>query len=167
MIDWSHNLEEGSAMSELDVRIVEYGPMRVASVLGYGPSPEELAAEKMLAFLAARGLTFENVHWYGFNNPDPSPGSPNYGYEVWATVGPDVEGEGEVTIKEIERRRYAVTRCEGLSTIGDVWRSLVLWFEESPYRKPAYWNECLEELLTPPDTPYEAYVFNLHLPVAG
>jgi DNA gyrase inhibitor GyrI len=154
-------------MSDLEVRIVQMEPMRVASAHGFGESPEEQATEKMLAFMESKGLKFDDVRWFGFNNPNPSPGSPNYGYEVWVTVGPDIEGQGEITIKEIPARRYAVARCEGLSHITEVWRQLVLWFEDSSYRKPPHWYECLEHLLTPPDTPYEGYVFDLCLAIAG
>jgi effector-binding domain-containing protein len=153
-------------MSELEVRIVQMEPMRVASALGFGESPEPLAWEKILAFGESKGLDIEAARFFGFNNPNPSPGSPNYGYEQWMTVGPDVEGEGDVTIKEIPARRYAVARCEGIDTIGEDWRKLALWFEESPYKKPPHWHECLEELLTPPDAPYEEYVFDLYLPLA-
>jgi DNA gyrase inhibitor GyrI len=153
-------------MSELEVRIVEMEPMRVATAHGFGEGPEELATQKMLAFMESKELTFEDVRWFGFNNPDPSHGSPNYGYDVWVTVGPDVEGDGEITIKEVPARRYAVARCEGLSTIGQVWRQLVLWFEDSPYKKPPHYTECLENLLTHPRTPYEEFVFDLHLPIA-
>ena len=153
-------------MSELEVRIVDREPMRVASVLGFGESPEPLASDKMLAFMESKGLSFEDVQWFGFNNPNPSPGSPNYGYEVWITVGPEIEGEGEVTIKEIPARRYAVTGFTGLENIGRVWRELVLWFEDSPYRKPPHWHECLEHLLVHPGTPYDDYAFDLYLPIA-
>lgn len=152
-------------MSELDVRIVEMDPMRVGSVLGFGEQPEELATEKMLAYMDDNGLEFEDVDWFGFNSPDPSPGSPNYGYEVWIRVGPEAQAAGEVVIKEIPARRYAVARCEGLDQIAEVWRALVLWFEDSPYRKPPHWHECLEHLLVHPRTPYDGYVFDLHLPI--
>ena len=153
-------------MSEFEVRIVQMEPMRVASALGFGESPEPLAWEKILAFAESKGLDLATARFFGFNNPNPSPGSPNYGYEQWITVGPDVEGEGDVTIKEIPARRYAVARCQGLDTIGEDWRKLALWFEESPHQKPSHWHECLEELLTPPDAPYEEYVFDLYLPLA-
>ena len=153
-------------MSELEVRIVSMEPMRVASAHGFGRGPEEEASRKMLAFLAARGLEFGQIRWFGFNNPDPSPGSPNYGYEIWVTVGPEVQGEGEVTIKEVPARRYAVTRFKGLENIGRVWRQLVAWSERSAYKKPPHCHQCLENLLTPPGTPYSEYVFDLYLPIA-
>lgn len=155
-------------MSELEVQMVRLEPMRVASAHGFGASPEEEAWNKILAFAGSKGLldSPEEHRFFGFNNPNPSPGSPNYGYEQWMTVGPDVEAEGGVTIKEIPGRLYAVARCEGVSNIGRVWQELVTWFADSPYNKPPHFHECLEELLTPPDVPYEEYVFDLYLPVA-
>jgi effector-binding domain-containing protein len=152
-------------MSKLDVRIVNMEPMRVAVAHGFGPSPEAIATDQMLAFLASKGLAFEDVRWFGFNNPDPSPGSPNYGYDVWATVGPEVEGEGDIAIKQVPARMYAVTRFKDLNNIGRVWQELVLWFEASPYKKPPHWRECLENLLVSPDTPFEEYEFDLYLPI--
>ena len=80
------------------------------------------------------------------------------------TVGPEVEAEGDVVIKEIPARRYAVTRFQGLENIGRVWQELVLWFEDSPHRKPPHWQECLEELQGGPTGPTEEWVFDLYLP---
>jgi effector-binding domain-containing protein len=155
-------------MSELEVKIVKMEPMRVAAALGFGTSPEPEAWDKILAFGRAKGLLddSEGVRFFGFNNPSPTPGSPNYGYEQWMTVGPDVEAEGDIEIKEIPSRRYAVTQFKGLENIGRVWQELVTWFEDSPYKKPAHWHQCLEELLTPVGTPPEEYVFDLYLPIA-
>ncbi len=153
-------------MGEFEVKIVQMEPLRVAAALGYGTNPEEQAWNKILAFAEAKGIEREAARFFGFNNPSPSPGSPNYGYEQWMTVGKEVEAEGEITIKEIPARRYAVARCEGLSTIGQVWKDLVLWFEDSPYKKPPHWHECLEELLTPSEVSFDEYVFDLYLPIA-
>jgi effector-binding domain-containing protein len=158
--------KEEDEMSDLDVRIVEMEPLRVASAHGFGKNPEELAWNRILTFAESKGIERESVRFFGFNSPDPSPGSPHYGYEQWMTVGPDVKGEGEVTIKEIPARRYAVARCEGLGNIGEVWKQLVLWFQDSHYKKPAHCHECLEELLTSPDVPFDEYVFDLYLPIA-
>ena len=153
-------------MSEVEVRIVEMPPMRVASAHGFGQSPEDQAWEKIRAFAEAKGLDTAKTRFFGFNNPSPSPGSPNYGYEQWMTVGPEVEAEGDVVIKEIPARRYAVTRFQGLENIGRVWQELVLWFEDSPHRKPPHWQECLEELHGGPTGPTEEWVFDLYLPIA-
>jgi hypothetical protein len=75
-------------MDKLDVRIVHLETMRVASAVGFGANPEEQAWNKILAFAKAKGLPEkpEETRFFGFNNPDPSPGNPNYGYEQWMTV---------------------------------------------------------------------------------
>jgi DNA gyrase inhibitor GyrI len=152
-------------MSELDVRIVEMEPMRVASAHGFGESPEEEAWKRILAFAESKGLDPRDARFFGFNNPSPSPGSPNYGYEQWMAVGADIAGEGEIVIKEIPARTYAVLRCEGLHVIGKRWQQLVTWFEDSAYRKPPHYHQCLEELLTAPDVPPDDFSFDLYLPI--
>lgn len=150
-------------MTEPDIRIIDLEPMRVAATLGFGPTPEIEAWEKLLKWARANSLLDGSRRFYGFNNPNPVPGSPNYGYEQWMTIGPDVVADADVEIKDIPGGRYAVLRCEGLATIGDDWARLVSWTEASPYRMDN--RECLEELLTPPDVPYEDYRFDLHLAI--
>jgi DNA gyrase inhibitor GyrI len=152
-------------MSDLEIRTVELEPMRVAFALGFGTRPEHEAWEKILGFGKSKGLLDdpETVRFFGFNNPDPSPGSPNYGYEQWIVVGKDVEPEGDVKIKEFSGGLYAVTQFKGLENIGEVWKQLVRWQEDSQYK--AGHHQWLEELLTPLDVPLEEYVFNLWLPI--
>jgi DNA gyrase inhibitor GyrI len=125
---------EVSSMNEFDVRIVKLEPMRVASALGFG-----------------------------FNNPDPSPGNPNYGYELWLTVTPDVVPAGDIKIKDVLGGLYAVSRFQDLANIGRMWQRLVAWREESNYK--AAHHQWLEELLTPAERPPEEYVFDIYLPI--
>ena len=68
-------------MSEMDVKIKPLPAIKVASILGFGSGPELEAWEKMFQFLKGRGFweQMEGLEFYGFNNPDPMPGSPNYG----------------------------------------------------------------------------------------
>lgn len=155
-------------MEEFKVRIVRLEPMRVVSAHGFGQIPEEIAWSKILTFAESRGLlgASPSPRFFGFNNPNPSPGSPNYGYEQWMTVGSEIEAAGDVCIKEIPGRLYAVARCDSLDEIGDVWKKLVIWFEESDYGKPAFFHQGLEELLVSPSLPYDKYVFDLFLPIA-
>ena len=155
-------------MSELDVRIVKLEPMRVASAHALGEGPEEDAIKKLIAWAKPKGLLEdpEKHRVFGFNNPDPSPGSPNYGYEFWITVGPDVEPEGEITIKEFSGGLYAVTRCEVQNPWDDIpgtWKRLVAWLEDSKYRwSPHQW---LEEHLGPLESS-EQFVLDLYMPIA-
>jgi DNA gyrase inhibitor GyrI len=153
-------------MTNLEVRITRLEPMRVAWAYAFGESPEVEAWRVLLAFAKTKGLLDDQAEhrFFGFNNPDPSPGSPNYGYEQWMAVDADVEPEGEVQIKEFPGGLYAVARCEGVGNIGAVWQQLVTWCEDSHYKKAHH--QWLEELLTPPDVPYEEYVFDLYLPIS-
>ncbi|NIW49114.1 MAG: MerR family transcriptional regulator, partial [Gammaproteobacteria bacterium] len=68
-------------MSELPVRIVKLEPMTIASTYGFGEQPEIEAWEKLLSWAREIGLSLKDHRFFGFNNPNPSPGSPNYGYE--------------------------------------------------------------------------------------
>ncbi len=125
-------------MSEIDVRLVRLEKLRVASLHGFGTEPELQAWEKLADFAGARGYLEDMEHHriFGFNNPDPTPGSPNYGYELWITVDPGVQVEGEVEIKEFPGGLYAVGRCEATGdpyeVIPSVWQQLVMWREGKP-----------------------------------
>ena len=156
-------------MSELEVRIVQLEPMQVASFLGFGESPEMLAWEKLTSWAKPKGLLDkpEKHRLFGFNNPNPSPGSPNYGYEVWIEVGPDLEPDEEVKIVDFEGGLYAVTRCVvptgKFDVIGATWKKLSTWREDSQYQRGQF--QWLEESLplNPPDT---EFVLDLYLPIS-
>lgn len=156
-------------MDNLDVRIVELEPMLVASYLGFGESPEVLAWEKLFDWARPEGLLEdpETYRLFGFNNPNPSPGSPNYGYEVWMTIVPGVVPGGEGQVVEYGGGKYAVTRCvvpEGdFDVIGQTWKKLVAWREDSRYRCGAH--QWLEESL-PEAPPGTEFVLDLYLPIA-
>jgi DNA gyrase inhibitor GyrI len=153
-------------MDELQVRIVSLEPMRVVSVHAYSASPEGDAWDKLVAWARPKGLLedLETHRIFGFNNPNPSPGSPNYGYEFWIAVGPEVEPEGEIQIKEFPGGLYAVAQCKGIPSIGEVWKQLVTWREDSPYKSAHH--QWLEEHLSPDGTPLEELVLDLYLPIA-
>ena len=155
-------------MTLKDVRIVDMPAMRVASALGYGTEPENQAATMILDFAKKIGLAPGDADYrtFGFNNPNPSPGSPNYGYEMWLVVGPEAEAAEPITIKDVPGSKYAVTRFTGLSNIGRVWRGLVAWFEDSPYTRPSNCSPCLEEIVNPTETDPEKWTFDLYLSIA-
>ncbi|HEY44050.1 MAG TPA: hypothetical protein G4O11_08725 [Anaerolineae bacterium] len=135
-------------MNDLEVRIVNLEPMRVAYALGYGESPEMIAWNKIVDWSESKGMldNLKALRFFGFNNPNPSPGSPNYGYEQWVVIDPNMEVEGEIKAKEFPGGIFAVARCN-LSNITEVWKQLVLWQEDSNYRMGNL--QCLEEALTP------------------
>jgi DNA gyrase inhibitor GyrI len=153
-------------MTELDVKIVKLEPMRVASTYGFGPGPELVARDKLIAWAKPKGL-LDNPgehRIFGFNNPNPSHGSPNYGYEFWIAVGPEVEPEGEVRIEEFMGGLYAVTRCVGVLTISDTWNRLFQWLVDSRYNLAGH--QWLEEHIDPFPASEEEMTLDLYAPIA-
>ena len=154
-------------MSELEVRIVRLEPMRVVSAYGFGPSPEGIASDKMNAFLKSKGMLEgygKDFISYGFNNPSPSSGSPNYGYEIWVPVPQALEPDGDIRVVEFGGGQYAVTRFTNLEKIGEVWGELVRWRENSKYKKASH--QWLEGLLNPREKDMTKYTFDLYLPIS-
>jgi DNA gyrase inhibitor GyrI len=148
----------------MDVKIVHLEPLRVASALGYGASPEMLAWDKLLAWAKANRQLEQPHRFFGFNNPSPTPASPNYGYEVWMTVSPDVQSNEMVTVKAFEGGDYAVTRCTGVEHIPQAWMELSTWAETSPYRIGSHqWLE--EHIKVGRDIPESDFVLDLYLPI--
>ena len=154
-------------MKKLDVRIVRLEPMKVASAYGFGASPEGIAHEKMQTFLKSKNMLEgygTKYRHFGFNNPNPSPGSPNYGYEIWVDPGERIEPEGEIRIVDFPGGLYAVTRFENLNNIGHVWGELVQWREASKYKEACH--QWLEHLHNPLETDLTKFVFELYLPIS-
>ena len=151
-------------MSDIEVRIATLEPIRVASAHGFGEQPEEQAWTKILNWASSQGFEDLSQHrFFGFNDPNPSPGSPNYGYEQWMTVGPEVEGDDDIEIKDFLGGLYAVTRSEGLQNITENWMKLAVWREDSKYREAHH--QWLEECFTLDAENLEDYVFDLYAPI--
>ncbi|TFH11635.1 MAG: AraC family transcriptional regulator [Candidatus Atribacteria bacterium] len=154
-------------MVQLKVELATLPAMRVASALGFGAEPEGIAWDMIASFAQEAGIDLvdkDNVT-FGFNNPDPSPGSENYGYEIWLPVAASVVGVDPVQIKDFAGGTYATTRFTGLSNIGRVWKELVAWVEDSPHSFGPDFCHCLEKLHNPLETDPEKYVFDLYLSV--
>jgi DNA gyrase inhibitor GyrI len=153
-------------MGELNVRIVKLDPLRAARFHAYSASPEDDAWKKLVAWAEPRGMFQDRAahRIYGFNNPNPSPGSPNYGYEFWITVEPGMEVEGGVEIVDFCGGLYAVAQSKGLERIGLTWQELVRWRESSPYRHGTHqWLE--NNLSEGTEVPPEELVLDLYLPI--
>ena len=156
-------------MSEFKVKIVTLQPMRVATFWGFGEQPETIAFEKMEKWAESRNIrdALRKRRVFGFNNPDPHPGTPNYGYEVWVEIGMDEELNEEIPAKDFSGGLYAVARCEipegKYEIIGETWRRLVTWREESGYRYGS--SQWLEQSIAS-DKPGIEFALDLHLPIA-
>lgn len=158
-------------MKNLIVRIVKLEPMRVAYYRAISLTPEEDAIRILRAWGEPKGLYANPAKYYhfGYNNPPPSnPGNPQgeYGYECLITVGPEVEPEGKVKIKEIPGGLYAVARCQGPQNIFSIWMILFSkWLRTSKYERDEDNEPGLEELITPLEPLQEKWIFDLYLPI--
>lgn len=172
----THAKERESTMKELDVRIVRLAPMHVASVQAVSETPEHDAWEKMRAWAEPRGL-LENVEEhpvFGFNNPDPSPGRKEYGYEFWIRIDSAAEPEGEVEVKEFGGGLYAVTECnlkeetesEFFRKEGylESWKKISDWVDASEYDCGKH--PCLEKSHDP-RAAEEELILDLYCPIEG
>ncbi len=153
-------------MEGMEVRIVKLEPMRVAYATAFGAEPEMMAWNVLRGWAKEKGLLArpQEPRCFGFNNPDPTPGSPNYGYEVWMEVAQDQAVEPPVQVKQVEGGVYAVTRAVGVAAIYDTWQKLVAWVETSPYT-PVWNRQCLEEHIRVFDVPLEELTLDLYMPV--
>lgn len=153
-------------MSEIAVKIIKLEPTRVISAYGFGAEPEGTAWEKINTFAKNNGLNLgdESTTTFGFNNPNPSKGSPNYGYEIWLPVDDRIQPEGDLRVVDFSGGLYAVTTFKGLENIGEAWGALVKWREGSKYKQAHHqWLEELTTFEVPPDE----CVFNIYLPIAA
>lgn len=63
-------------------------------------TPELLAWNTLLNCAKDQGINLDGHRFFGFINPNPSPGSPNYGYEQWVSVSPEEKSAEGIEIKE-------------------------------------------------------------------
>jgi DNA-binding HxlR family transcriptional regulator/DNA gyrase inhibitor GyrI len=170
---YSHRSDE-TMTKEIQVEVVQLEPMTVASVQAISKSPEDDAWKRMVAFAEPKGLLkdLKKNPIFGFNNPNPSPGKEEYGYEFWIRIDPDVKLDEDVNKKKFDGGLYAVTRCnltkEAASTflqergMLESWANLSEWFKSSGYKKGKH--QWLEKSVNP-NKPDEDLLLDLHLPI--
>jgi DNA gyrase inhibitor GyrI len=156
-------------MAQLDVRIVTLPPMRVACLNGFGESPEGQARNKMRAWARSQDLLNLPYRLFGYNNPDPAPGSPNYGYDFWMTIDDSVVPAGDASLVNFPGGLYAVTHLDvdnAWEDIPSTWQKMFSWVETSPYHMGRH--QWLEEHLDPLDSPGSGqnFALDLYLPIS-
>lgn len=160
--------QEEDSTSDLVVRILRLEPMRVASVRAISETPERDGWAKMRAWAEPKGLLNnpEKHPVFGFNNPNPSPGRKEYGYEIWIRVDPDTEAEDDIEVKDFPGGLYAVTTCkvigDPLGTVPEIWMKLWEWAQSGKYKR----RETHElEKAQNPEASEEDVSLELHLPI--
>ena len=154
-------------MSELEVQIQTLPPMCVAVAQAVGPSPEGAAWGKLAAWAEPRGLldNMEEHPVFGFNNPSPTKGQTEYGYEFWIRIESDMQVDDIKTI-EFPGGTYAVTTCkvigDPLGPVPKVWQMLSKWVQASSHRRRR--THELEHVINP-GAPESELVLELYLPI--
>ena len=160
--------------ADIQVEIVKLEPMVVASVQAISKSPEEEAWKKMVAFAEPRGLLkdLKKNPVFGFNNPNPTKGKDEYGYEFWIRIDPDTELEEGVTKKKFGGGLYAVKRCNLTQEAAspflqehgalESWVQLGDWFKTSGYKMGKH--QCLEKSVNP-NKPDEDLLLDIMWPI--
>jgi len=122
-------------MTDMEVRLERLEAMRAAHAHAFSEMPERDAWSKMETWAKPKGLLEEGVGTRVFGrNTYPTNNSEPHGYEFFLTVGPSIEPEGDIDIREIPGGLYAVLRFKNLDNIGKAWERLWKWIKESKYK---------------------------------
>jgi DNA gyrase inhibitor GyrI len=154
-------------MTGLDVRIERLKPLHVAWVRAVGVSPEQEAWRQLSAWAAPAGLLEDPAAHpvFGFNNPAPTRGAQEYGYEFWIAVDPESRPPDGIGLKEFEGGLYAVTSCRVGPEMPQAWIALVQWVRASEHAWRRTTHE-LERIVNPLELS-EGVVVDLCLPLEG
>ncbi len=163
-------------IEDLFVQVIELEPMRVASVRAFSATPEIDAWEKMRVWAEPQGLLtdLDNHPIFGFNNPNPSPGQKEYGYEYWMRMGTLFKGEGEIIAKDADGGLFAVTSCKlgeeleseftKKSGFLEPWKKLLEWVVLSEKYEIDESRQSLEKYRNP-GAPVSEVVLDLYQPI--
>jgi hypothetical protein len=114
-----------------NVRIVRLPAMRVASYCAVSTTPERDCAKTFAPFVLENNLHKKSgFRSFGFNNPDPSENTPEYGYETWVTIPEDFNIATPFTKKHFHGGLFASSSAT-LNEIGERWDKLYKWCENS------------------------------------
>jgi DNA gyrase inhibitor GyrI len=156
-------------MSKSEISIREVEPMRVASMRVISESPEGDVWTKLKSWAKPKGLLddLEKHPIFGFDNPLPSKESKTNGYELWIKMGPEIESDDQVEIKEFPGGLYAVYMCEvkgdPYKTIPAGWKVLQNWLKSSDDYTCGH-HQWLEKSVNI-DVTLDDLKLELHLPI--
>ena len=151
-------------MINLNVEMVSVPAYRVACFSAFGPEPEMIAWGNLTEWLQKHAMLPlpSEARIFGFNNPDPSPGSPNYGYNFWVTLSDEMIVD-DAEIIQYPGGDYAITPCAKVESIFETWQTLNKWLEQSPYAYGRF--QWLEEIFISNNNPEQFDHFVLYMPV--
>lgn len=131
------------------VRIVLLPPCMVASYQFTGDAPEEMVGEVMNTFIRSSKLYEKkpDARLFGFNNPNPEPGSDYHGYEDWVTIPDNMELPAPLVKKHFSGGLYAAYTIHFPDF--HEWNFLMEWVKNNEIYQADFQNKdmggCLEE----------------------
>ena len=129
-----------------NVRIVRLPAMTVAAYCAVSATPEIDCAKVFDPFVLDNGLHKKSgFRSFGFNNPEPTEGSPEYGYETWVTIPEDFNVPTSFTKKQFDGGLFASVSAT-LNEIGERWTQLYNWCKSSEKYDFDFSVQWLEEL---------------------
>ena len=130
-----------------NVRIVRLPAMTVAAYRAESAAPEHDCAKVHNKFVLEHNLHKRSgFRHFGFNNPNPSEGSPVYGYEMWVTIPDDFEVPAPLEKKQFGGGLYASVPTN-MNEIGERWGQLYHWCENSDKYDVDFSHQWLEECI--------------------
>lgn len=110
-----------------DVRIINLPKMVFACYRAESASPEEDCWKIMNGFIQENNLLEQyGFRHFGFNNPDPTEGSPIYGYEMWVTIPKELSVPMPLYKKEFSGGSFGAIPTY-MTEIGERWQQLWQW----------------------------------------
>lgn len=126
-----------------DIKVLKkLEPMRVAYYCYYGKHPEDNAFAVMRDWINKTGLNIneKKIRIWGFDNPSPSEGQDEYGYEVCITIDEDMDvNDDKIQTKFLNGGFYAVigVKTDENGEIGyeimKAWKRFNNWLMDSKY----------------------------------
>ena len=151
-------------MNDNPVKIVTLQPMTLICFNGYGTEPENQALEMLKQWADEND---QHGRIFGYNNPDPSEGSSNYGYDACMVVDADTQPVEGARIRHLDEGLYAVLNCpvkEPWEDIPGSWQKLVQWADENDYSLGTHqWLE--EHLPAEKSDPSALFTLDLYMPI--
>jgi DNA gyrase inhibitor GyrI len=151
-------------MKEIPVRLITLEPMSLICFNGYGTEPENVALHLLKQWATEHS---QQGRIFGYNNPDPAEGSPNYGYDACMVVDANTEPVEGARIRHLDKGLYAVLNCpvkEPWVDIPAAWQSLVQWADANDYSLGSHqWFE--EHLATKNNDDEVIFTLDLYMPI--
>jgi AraC family transcriptional regulator len=154
----------------MDVNIVTLEPIRVISLRHVGPYGSPTLAgtwSRLCGWAGPRGLLNAQTRCFGIGHDDPECTPPaQIRYDACLTVGPGVQGEGDIQVQTIKGGRYACTRHIGpYQNLAKTYGALFGQWLPASGHEPAEAPSVEQYMNSPDSTPPEKLITDIYVPL--